>query len=179
MGNGVTVAYQIVGYLVGSARVVSQKHPLFDPAISGHSRHVCKTPSLGESAVRLRLSDPSLKRRWRVKLRSSAGLRRLQYLNPPMNALCYRLPIAHSPAGDPLTTAAAVQGRSRSWLRTVRPLSHPARSGPSDLYARERFMNWGNFVRSSAIAIGLAAVVVAAIYLATRFLLLLEGVVAQ
>jgi hypothetical protein len=101
-----------VGYLVGSARVVSQKHPLFDPAISGHSRHVCKTPSLGESAVRLRLSDPSLKRRWRVKLRSSAGLRRLQYLNPPMNALCYRLPIAHSPAGDTLTTAAAVQGLS-------------------------------------------------------------------
>jgi hypothetical protein len=40
-------------------------------------------------------------------------------------------------------------------------------------------MNWGHFVRSSAIAIGLAAVVVAAIYLATSFLLLLEGVVAQ
>jgi hypothetical protein len=26
-----------------------------------------------------------------------------------MNALCYRLPIAHSPAGDPLTMAAAVR----------------------------------------------------------------------
>jgi hypothetical protein len=39
-------------------------------------------------------------------------------------------------------------------------------------------MNWGNFVRSSAIAIGLAAVVVAAIYLATRFLLFLEAGVA-
>jgi hypothetical protein len=35
-------------------------------------------------------------------------------------------------------------------------------------------MDWGNLVRSSAIAISLAAVVVAAIYLATRVLLLLE-----
>ena len=33
-------------------------------------------------------------------------------------------------------------------------------------------MNWGNFVRNTAIAIGLAVMVVAAIYLATRFLLL-------
>jgi hypothetical protein len=40
-------------------------------------------------------------------------------------------------------------------------------------------MNWGNFVRSSAIAIGLAAVVVAAIYLATRLMLLLEVGVAH
>jgi hypothetical protein len=39
-------------------------------------------------------------------------------------------------------------------------------------------MDWGNFVRSSAIAIGLVAVVVAAIYLATRSLLLLEAAVA-
>ena len=39
-------------------------------------------------------------------------------------------------------------------------------------------MNWGNFVRNTAIAIGLAAVVVAAIYLATRFLLFLEAGVA-
>jgi hypothetical protein len=46
------------------------------------------------------------------------------------------------------------------------------------LYARKSFMNWGNFVRNTAIAIGLAAVVVAAIYLVTRFLLFLEAGVA-
>ena len=39
-------------------------------------------------------------------------------------------------------------------------------------------MNWGNFVRNTAIAIGLVAVVVAAVYLATRFLLFLEAGVA-
>ena len=39
-------------------------------------------------------------------------------------------------------------------------------------------MSWGNLVRSSAIAIGLAAVVVAAVYLAIRFLLFLEAGVA-
>ena len=39
-------------------------------------------------------------------------------------------------------------------------------------------MNWGNFVRNTAIAIGLAVVVVAGIYLATRFLLFLEAGVA-
>ena len=37
------------------------------------------------------------------------------------------------------------------------------------------FMDRGNFVRSSAIAIGLIAVVVAAIYWATRLLLLLQA----
>ena len=39
-------------------------------------------------------------------------------------------------------------------------------------------MDWGNLVRGSAIAIGLAAVVVAATILATRFLLFLEAGVA-
>jgi hypothetical protein len=74
--------------------------------------------------------------------------------------------------------AAAVQGRSgRGQARSGR--FHIQRGPGRAIYTPGKdFMDWGNFVRSSAVGIGLAAVVVAAIYLATRFLLLLEAGVA-
>jgi hypothetical protein len=47
-------------------------------------------------------------------------------------------------------------GGDNPWLNsTVGPRFIPsAYPRPCDLYARERYMNWGNLVRSSAVVIG-------------------------